>query len=81
MGLIDDATVERIRAIFIKANLPATAPDLGAENYLHMMGLDKKVEGGRIRFVLLKRIGAAFLSADVAATALNASLTGYVVHA
>ena len=81
MGLIDDATVERIRAIFIKANLPASAPDLGAEKYLHMMGLDKKVEDGRIRFVLLKRIGAAFISADVAANALNASLTGYVAHA
>ena len=80
MGLIDDATVERIRAIFIKARLPASAPDLGAESYLHMMGLDKKVEDGRIRFVLLKGIGAAFISADVAANALNASLTGFVAH-
>ena len=38
------------------------------------MGLDKKVEGGRIRFILLKAIGEAFLTAEISPDALAAVL-------
>jgi len=34
------------------------------------MGHDKKVEGGRIRFVLLKRLGEAFVADQVPNEAL-----------
>lgn len=80
MGLMSTAEVERVRALYRRAGLPDTAPDLGAEKYMDYMGLDKKVEGGRIRFVLLRGIGAAFVSADVPEADLAAALT-YHVHA
>ncbi len=80
MGLLTAAEVDRIRALYRTAGLPDTAPDLGAESYKQYMGLDKKVEGGRIRFVLLRGIGSALLSADVLDTDLNAVL-GHYVHA
>jgi len=47
------------------------APDLGVERYLELMGHDKKVQGGRMRFILVKHLGEAFISADVPRTALD----------
>ena len=57
--------VARIRTLFERSGLPLVAPALGEEKYLQLMGLDKKVVGGQIRFVLLKRIGQALVSGDV----------------
>jgi 3-dehydroquinate synthase len=75
MGLISEADVERSRALVRRAGLPETAPDLGAEKYIEYMGVDKKVEAGKIRFVLLRRIGEAFVTGDVPEAALRATLT------
>ena len=44
------------------ANLPAVAPDLG-ERWLDLMEVDKKNEGGEIRFILLKPLGAPLVTA------------------
>ena len=70
LGLIGPGEVRRIDAILKAAGLPPHPPELGLARYLELMGHDKKVEGGRIRFVLLKRIGEAFVSADVPSAAL-----------
>ncbi|GBL45782.1 3-dehydroquinate synthase [Sulfuriferula multivorans] len=78
MGLMSAAEVERVRSLYRRAGLPDTAPDLGVEAYMQHMGLDKKVEGGRIRFVLLRGIGAAFVTAEVPQADLEAALTHYV---
>jgi 3-dehydroquinate synthase len=78
MGLMTEAQVERLRALYRRAGLPDTAPDLGVEEYMQHMGLDKKVEGGRIRFVLLRGIGEAFVTAEVPHADLLAALTHYV---
>jgi len=70
LGWIGAPEVARIRALIVKARLPDIAPDLGAEKYLDLMGLDKKVEGGKLRFVLLKAIGNAVVSEAPAAPLL-----------
>jgi 3-dehydroquinate synthase len=75
MGLISEADVERSRALVRRAGLPDTAPDLGVEKYFECMSVDKKVEAGKIRFVLLRRIGEAFVTGDVPEAALRATLT------
>jgi 3-dehydroquinate synthase len=75
MGMIGQADVERIRDLYARARLPVIAPNLGAENYLRLMGLDKKVEGGILRFVLLRRIGDAVVRADVPSRVLMETLT------
>ena len=62
MGWLAEADVARISSLFERAGLPVAAADLGADRYLELMGLDKKVQGGRIRFVLLKAIGQAVVS-------------------
>ena len=46
------------------------AAALGAERYLAPMGHDKKSSAGAIRFVLLRALGDAFVTADVPAADL-----------
>ncbi|HEX8404506.1 MAG TPA: bifunctional shikimate kinase/3-dehydroquinate synthase AroKB [Duganella sp.] len=58
MGLVDEATVARMRAVVAAAGLPVKAPDLGAARWLELMEVDKKNEGGAIKFILLKPLGA-----------------------
>ena len=65
MGWISAQDVARIRNLFERARLPTLAPDLGADKYLELMGLDKKVESGKMRFVLLREVGRAVVQADV----------------
>src|SRR6185436_6400201 len=71
LGLIGAAEVERIAGLLARAGLPVAAPDLGVERYLELMGHDKKVQGGRMRFILAKRLGEAFISYDVPREALD----------
>ncbi|HUO44122.1 MAG TPA: 3-dehydroquinate synthase [Burkholderiales bacterium] len=78
LGLLGRADVGRIVALLKRAHLPTIAPDLGGERYLQLMGLDKKVEAGRIRFVLLRGIGAAFLTTDVAPAVITTALAASV---
>ena len=59
LGWIGAQDVARIRRLYEQAGLPVAAPGLGADRYLELMGLDKKVEGGKMRFVLLKHVGHA----------------------
>ncbi len=74
LGLIAGADVERLRTLLQRAGLPVDAPRLGAERYLDLMGRDKKVVAGSIRFVLLRGVGDAFVAADVAVPDLLAVL-------
>ncbi|AJP58999.1 3-dehydroquinate synthase [Pandoraea vervacti] len=62
LGFIDEAMVPRIKALVATARLPVTGPDLGEDRYIDLMRVDKKAEGGDIRFVLLNRLGQAFMT-------------------
>ncbi|TAK92609.1 MAG: 3-dehydroquinate synthase [Burkholderiaceae bacterium] len=73
LGYIEIALVERIRATVAAAGLPTQGPGLGAERTIQLMLGDKKNEAGKIRFVLLKQCGHAFLTA-VPEEALRATL-------
>jgi 3-dehydroquinate synthase len=81
LGLIEPQDVRRVSAVLKQAGLPLEPPALGAQRYLELMGHDKKVEGGRIRFVLLRRIGEAFVSGEVPRAALAEVLDAGKMHA
>jgi 3-dehydroquinate synthase len=61
LGFIDAATKERVRALVAAAGLPIIAPDLGTARWLEWMEVDKKNEGGQIKFILLKPLGTAVI--------------------
>lgn len=80
LGWISAEDVERIRNLFVRACLPVAGPALGAEIYLHLMGLDKKVEGGKMRFILLKEIGRAVIEAKVPEDLLRQTLSACIKY-
>jgi 3-dehydroquinate synthase len=80
LGLLGAPEVARVAALLERARLPVHAPDLGIARYLQLMGMDKKVEGGRMRFILLRGIGSALLTAEVSLDALAAVLATSVTH-
>jgi len=86
LGWISTQDVARIRRLFERAQLPVIAPMLdsssaqSAEKYLELMGLDKKVLDGKMRFVLLKAIGHAVISADVPEEKLQQTLEACCAH-
>lgn len=75
MGWLNDAQVARIKTIMQAAKLPIEAPDLGVEEYLRLMQLDKKVSDGRIRLILQQDIGKAVITADYDADKLKQTLS------
>ncbi|MDH5592636.1 MAG: 3-dehydroquinate synthase [Gammaproteobacteria bacterium] len=65
MSWIDTDTVERIKKILVAAGLPITTPsDMTSEQFMSLMAVDKKVQNGLIRLVLLKGIGEAVITDD-----------------
>jgi len=63
LGLVDAAFVARLTRLIDAAGLPTVGPVLDAQDnagrYLELMQLDKKAEGGAIRFVLIDGPGRA----------------------
>ena len=75
MGWLNEAQIARIKTIMQAAKLPIEAPDLGVEEYLRLMQLDKKVSDGRIRLILQQDIGKAIITADYDADKLKQTLS------
>ena len=79
LGLIDAAAVARVDEAVRAAALPTRIDGLSLDAALASMAGDKKAEAGRIRFILLERIGKA-IQRTVPPDALRATLQagGYV---
>ncbi|EJN01218.1 bifunctional shikimate kinase/3-dehydroquinate synthase AroKB [Herbaspirillum sp. YR522] len=58
LGYIDAAARDRVRAVVAAAGLPVTAPDLGIQRWLELMEVDKKNEGGQIKFIMIRPLGS-----------------------
>lgn len=77
MGWLHVDDMQKIKAIFTDAKLPQTPPALGVEKYLELMGLDKKVQDGKIRLILQKGIGHAVITSEYDTNALQSTLARY----
>jgi 3-dehydroquinate synthase len=74
MGMLSKADVARVRDLLRRIGLPLDAPRIGAASALDHMRVDKKVQSGRIRLVLLDGLGKARLMSDYADDALHGTL-------
>lgn len=72
LGWLTAADVDRVRTLLQRAGLPLKPPAIGSARALEHMAMDKKTRDGRIRLVLLKRLGTAELTEDYDAAALQA---------
>jgi 3-dehydroquinate synthase len=77
LGWLDGGDVERVRRLLARAGLPVAAPPIGAARALALMGMDKKVLAGRIRLVLMRRLGDGVVSGDYPADALADTLAAH----
>lgn len=65
---LSEAEAEKVVAALEAFQLPTRIPsDLETDALMEAMGHDKKFESGQVRFVLLERLGSAFLSSSVTA--------------
>ncbi|MBF0370715.1 MAG: 3-dehydroquinate synthase [Magnetococcales bacterium] len=74
MGLCSQGETQRIRTLLERAGLPVKAPRFPVENYLEAMTRDKKVTAGRIRFVVVDKIGKAHVTADAPVEMVSAAI-------
>ena len=76
-GLLPAADSERVRRLIERAGLPTRIASVRPETALDHMRIDKKVLSGRLRLVLLRRIGEALVSADFPPAALDRTLAAH----
>jgi len=76
-GLFEAAASLRVRRLVERAGLPTRITSVAAGSALEHMRIDKKVLGGRLRLVLLRRIGEALVSADYPPAALAHTLAAH----
>jgi 3-dehydroquinate synthase len=74
LGGGDRAAADRLEGLLGRAGLPIQPPGVAPADMLAAMGMDKKVQGKRLRFVLLRELGDAFVTSDYDAARLDAVL-------
>jgi 3-dehydroquinate synthase len=74
LGWISTADVAAVERVLIKFGLRTDVRSLSAATLAENMKIDKKVAAGRIRLVLLKRIGHAVVTGDYDDAALRETL-------
>jgi 3-dehydroquinate synthase len=76
-GLLKADDVARVTRLLQRAGLPTRAATVSSPAVLEHMRIDKKALAGRLRLVLLRGIGEAFLTGDYPDTALAATLAAH----
>lgn len=77
-GHLGAEDLERVVRLVARAGLPTHVSSVKPDIALEHMRIDKKVQAGRIRLVLLRAIGRAFVTADYAEPALQRTLATYL---
>lgn len=80
LGYVPADLIARITRVVAAAGLPVVGPAMPIETYLDWMAVDKKAEGGKTRFVLLKKLGEACVE-PVPADLLEQTLRATVAQA
>ncbi len=78
MGWASESVVERTVNILQQAGLPVAVPqDMTPDDFMGLMSVDKKVEDGVLRLILLKGLGGAVVTSDAPASVLQQLLQDY----
>jgi 3-dehydroquinate synthase len=75
LGWIEETDKQRVVGLLKACGLPVWAPgDMGVDQFMALMAVDKKVIDGSLRLVLLRGLGHAVVTADFDAAVLTAML-------
>ena len=81
-GWLSDSDIARITKLITRAKLPVRPPpDLVPAKFRELMAVDKKVQDGKLRLVLLRAIGETVVTSDFSDQALDATLKHAVAEA
>jgi 3-dehydroquinate synthase len=79
VGQLTTDEAERLKKLVAALKLPTVPPRLGLERYMDLMSVDKKAEGGEVRYILLNGIGRSTIKAvDDQLVAQTLEVTGAV---
>lgn len=74
---MDASEAERVTELLRRFQLPVTLPEgVPVEAIMAALRRDKKFEEGKIRFVLCRRLGEAFVSSDVTEVDVRGAVEG-----
>jgi len=78
MGMLTESEVLRIANLIDRARLPTRAPaHMDYTNFMRYMTVDKKVEAGSIRLVLLQALGKSMITSDYDAQLLKETIDAH----
>jgi shikimate kinase / 3-dehydroquinate synthase len=72
--LIDAPAAARLRRLIERAGLPVKAPGFDPARLNELMAVDKKAEGGKVRFILLESLGKARLAGGIDRRQIDAAI-------
>ena len=78
-GFMSERELERIRSLCMAFELPVCVEGLHPQQVLDVTKKDKKMENGRIRFILMKGIGHSFIDREVTDQELLAGIQAVCV--
>jgi len=76
MGVFQFRDLIRMRKLLKNTGLMTSLPPVDVKKVLELMKHDKKVQGGKIRFVLPRAIGEVFLTEEVNIALVEKALAG-----
>lgn len=76
IGWLSHSDAQQIRRVLeVDFGMPVVPPaDISTERYLDLMASDKKTEGGKLRFILLRAIGQGAIATDIELGQLTSTL-------
>jgi len=73
-GLVSREDVQRVKNLVARAGLPVKGPAIAPDELMALMSVDKKAAAGKVRFVVLKALGAAELRGGMAEPNVRAAI-------
>jgi 3-dehydroquinate synthase len=76
LGWISGEDAGRARDLLERAGLPVCPPpEMSADQFMSLMSVDKKVQSGKIRFILMRGLGDAVIESEIDPDLLRQTLT------
>ncbi|MFT7558193.1 MAG: 3-dehydroquinate synthase [Flavobacteriales bacterium] len=78
LGWINEVDQQRVVSLVKRCGLPVQSPEgMSADDFMRHMSVDKKVEAGKLKLILLRSLGKAVVSDEFCSQALKSTLSAF----